>query len=278
MVDPTPSSQGSVTSDVAASLTSFRSVVEGLEPEEWAVPTDCPGWDVADVVAHVVTFEAMLDGDPTPESAIDDAHVRNEIGRSNELWVQSWRGRPHDELVAALDRLLQRRTAELAVMGPGDLDALGWSPVGEVPRSRFLQIRVLDVWFHEQDIREAIGRPGGFDPAVVSRVLAEVRNALGYAVGRSGVLADGASVRFDLVLPGTSELFDTVEVAVRDGRGVLVAPSSSPTVTVGADVAGLTRLVGGRRSAAELVADGRVSLSGDVTLGEQVIAGLGYMI
>lgn len=278
MVDPVPSSQGSVTSDVAASLASFGSVVEELEPEEWAVPTDCPGWDVADVVAHVVTFEAMLDGDPTPESAIDDAHVRNEIGRSNELWVQSWRGRPHVELVAALDRLVQRRTAELAAMEPGDLDALGWSPVGEVPRSRFLQIRVLDVWFHEQDIREAIGRPGGFDPAVVSRVLAEVRNALGYAVGRRGVVADGTSVRFDLVLPGTSELFDTMEVVVLDGRGVLVTPSSSPTVTVGADVSGFTRLVGGRRSGSALVADGRVSLGGDVTLGEQVIAGLGYMI
>ena len=32
----------------------FVALVESLEPEHWAMPTDCPGWDVRAMVAHVV--------------------------------------------------------------------------------------------------------------------------------------------------------------------------------------------------------------------------------
>lgn len=37
-----------------------------LDPDDWLLPTDCPGWSVHDNVAHVATFERMLQGHPPP--------------------------------------------------------------------------------------------------------------------------------------------------------------------------------------------------------------------
>src|SRR6266496_1886249 len=33
-----------------------------LSPQEWELPTECPGWTVKDVLSHLVTFEAAALG------------------------------------------------------------------------------------------------------------------------------------------------------------------------------------------------------------------------
>ena len=181
-------------------------------------------------------------------------------------------------------------------MTPADFDEVGWSPVGQVPRSRFLQVRVMDVWFHEQDIREAIGRPGGQDRLLVERVLSEILNMIGYVVVKRAKVPDGTSVRFqvevgadsgndragdDLTTDAGEEAVGPViiDVVVDAGRATVVAEQLvDPTVTVVADAAAFSRLVGARRDSGELVAAGRVEIVGDAALGKRLVAGLGYMI
>ena len=63
-----------------------------------AEPTSLPGWNVHDVVAHVIGTESMLQGVATPEADIDVStlkHVRNDIGVLNERWVRKLRGLSH---------------------------------------------------------------------------------------------------------------------------------------------------------------------------------------
>ena len=60
-------------------------------------------------------------------------------------------------------------------------DEIGWSPVGEVPYRDFMETRVLDSWAHEQDIRRAVGRPGG-------------RNGVGEAMILDRCAADHAAI------------------------------------------------------------------------------------
>lgn len=278
MTLPRPMSAPAVTADVIASLTAFRDAVGALGEDDWGLPTDCPGWDVQDVVAHVVTFEAFLDGESTPPAGSDRSHVRNDIGRLNEAWIDSRRGRPGQDLLAELDLLVDRRADEMAQLADDDLGVVGWSPVGEVPRSRFLQVRVLDVWFHEQDIREATGRPGPTRPEVVDRVLSELTHGLAFVVGRRSDAPDGSVVRFSVRSDHVRDP-TVIDVAVIDGRGRWSdeAPAD-PAATIGADLAAFTRLVGGRRPPSELLEHGRVTLEGDRELGRRVVENLGFMI
>ncbi|HMR94199.1 MAG TPA: maleylpyruvate isomerase family mycothiol-dependent enzyme [Microthrixaceae bacterium] len=283
MFVPRPMSAPAVTSDVVSSLAAFRGATRELGAVDWARPTDCPGWDVHDVVAHVVTFEAFLDGEPAPEvdpegTDVADPHVRNEIGRLNEAWVASWRGRPPRDLLDGMDDLVQRRTRELAEVDDEDLAVVGWSPVGEVARSRFLQIRVLDIWFHEQDIREATGRPARSDRDVVERVVSELTHGLAFVVARRAGASDGTRVRF-AVDPDDGADPIVLDIEVVDGRGkVSSAETPSPTATIAAELGAFGRLVGGRRPPEAMLDSGRVSLDGDVELGRRVVEHLGFMI
>ena len=140
-------------------------LAEGLAPGDWDLPTACPGWSVKDNVVHVVSVEAMLLGRPTPEVALPDdlPHVRNDFGRVNEQWIESYRGRSTTEVLADLRGVIAERRAALAGMDQADFDAESFTPAGPDSYGRFMRVRVMDMWMHEQDIREAVGRPGHED-------------------------------------------------------------------------------------------------------------------
>ncbi len=270
-----------VVADAVASLEDLHSLTSSLDPEDWTRATDCPGWDVHDVVAHVVGFEAMLDGSPTPGQVLDETHVHNEIGAINQAWIESLRDVEPAALLDDLRALADRRRQELAARPPEDFEALTWSPVGEVPLARFLQIRTFDVWFHEQDVREATSRPGGLDGPVAERALTELTSALGYVVGKRGEVPDGDSVRFVLASDpsssdGRPEI--VIDVAVRGRARVVDDLEGDPTAVVETDLATFTRLAGGRRDPQELLDSGRVRISGDAELGDRVVRNLAYVI
>lgn len=272
-----------VTADALRSLEDLRTLASSLDPEDWARSTDCPGWDVHDVVAHVVGFETMLDGAPTPESVLDDSHVHNEVGSLNQAWVESLRAQTPTALLEDLGSLADRRREDFAARPPEDFEALTWSPVGEVPLVRFLQIRTFDVWFHEQDIREATSRPGGLEGPAADRALSELVSALGFVVGKRGGLPDGESVRFVLTRDPSSPERPTedplvIDVAVRGRARVVDDLDGDPTVVVDGDLAAFTRLAGGRRDPQQMLDQGRIAISGDAELGERVVRNLAYVI
>ena len=45
-------------------------------------------------------------------------------------------------------------------MSTEDWDREGFTPEGPGPYRQFMEIRVFDCWYHDQDIREAVDRPG----------------------------------------------------------------------------------------------------------------------
>ena len=256
---------------VEAAFDGFVELVEGLGPDEWGLPTDCPGWSVQDQVSHVIGTEAMLLGRPTPEVALPDdlPHVRNDIGRFNEQWAVHYRGRPPAEVLADLKAVIAARRAALAGMDQAAFDEGSFTPAGPDTYGRFMRIRVMDIWFHDQDIRHAVGRPGHLIGPAPTAALDEITHNLGYVVGKRAAVPAGNSVRFEL----TGPLARRVDVEVADRARVVAHIDGEPTTTL--TVAGdhFLRLVGGRGANPD-----HVNVGGDAKLGASVVDNLGFLI
>lgn len=208
--------------DLPGKVEAFRQTVQavidlgrGLSEEQLASPTDCPGWSVADQIAHVAALEAHLEGMPSPEVDLSEAeHVRNEVGAFTERGVQARRGRSRDSLVAELEYLLGKRMDSLA--SPGlEPDSIVPGSFGPAPVSEVLRLRTLDVWAHEQDIREAVGRPGDLDSPAAAVFVATAFDVVPRAVARGAEVPVGDTVIIELTGPVTGR----IGVRVEEGDG-----------------------------------------------------------
>jgi uncharacterized protein (TIGR03083 family) len=246
----------------------------GLDDEQWAAPTPCPGWPVSAQYAHVIGTESMLLGRPNPdveEPPQAPAHVRNQIGGFNEVWVRSLGARPRPDVLAAFAEVVAARKEALADMTDEDFAAPSWTPVGQADYRRFMQIRIFDCWVHEQDVRDAVGRPGHETGPVVEQSIDEIVRALGFVVGKKASAPLGSSVRFELTGPLTRR----VDVDVADRARVVDALDTDPTVTLALPSGLFTRLACGRVAASEAAG---ATVTGDADLGRRVLENLAFTI
>jgi uncharacterized protein (TIGR03083 family) len=262
-----------------ASWDAIDRLVGGLPEEQWQASTPLPGWNVHDVVAHVIGTESMLQGAATPEADIDVStlkHVRNDIGVLNERWVRKMRGVPNAELLDRLRATTTQRRKALAEMGEGAWDELTVTPAGPDSYGRFMRVRIFDCWMHEHDIRDAIAQPptDAELPGPASRLaLDEVAASMGFVVGKLGGAPDGSRVAIEL----TGPLQRTINVAV-EGRGRVVDDfgGAAPTATIEVDGLLFTRLAGGRTTVAEH--PDAISYRGDEGVAKGVVEHLNYVI
>jgi uncharacterized protein (TIGR03083 family) len=264
--------RASTTTALLAELDAFEGLVAGLDDPQWKAATALPGWDVQANVVHVLGTEAMLLGEPTPSIEIDPAtlpHVRNDIGAMNEAWVIAMADRSPAHVLDGLRDRFERRRRILASMTDDEWEAESFTPAGPDTYGRFMRIRVMDIWMHEQDIREAVGTPGNTSGPAVELVLDEMQAALGFVVGKRAGVPGGASVTFDLTGPGGRQ----VHVAVEERAAVVDRLPGPATVTLSMPLLTFSRLAGGRSADT-----GAVTTSGDTALGARVLANLGYMI
>src|SRR2546422_827056 len=85
---------------MAAVWASIETLCTGLSEEEWKTPTDCPGWTVQDQLSHLAGNESSLLGRPAPQHEVGDLpHLRNAIGRMNEVVVDYRRSWPGDKVL-----------------------------------------------------------------------------------------------------------------------------------------------------------------------------------
>lgn len=264
-----------MTDDIASLLgaewDAIDELLASLDDAAWSAPA-LPGWDVHDVVAHLIGTEKMLAGAEIPSVQADGEHVRNDIGQANELWVTSLRGLSPAQMAAEFRAITAQRLATLRAMSQADFDAPSWTPAGEGTYGRWMQIRVFDCWMHEQDIRMAVGAPGHETGPAAERSLDEVVGALGYIIGKRGRAPQGSSVLISLTGPVRRELW-----VVTDGRAKVVESiDGEPTATIRLPSSLFLRLAGGREDAEAALR--RIELDGDVALGRQLATSLAFTI
>ena len=95
--------------------------------------------------------------------------MRNDIGRFNEAWVVAMADDAPADVLEHFRSRVAGRTEALAATTDESWEAVGFTPAGQDTYGRFMRIRVFDCWLHEQDIRDAVGRPGGEDGPAATR-------------------------------------------------------------------------------------------------------------
>lgn len=176
-------------------------LLRGLSPDEWnarAVGT----WTVKDVAAHLLDttlkrLSAQRDQYSAPLAATHGlAAIVNEM---NAQWVSAMRRVSPAILVEMLDhygRLMAEymmtvdphATAEWAVSWAGDEKSPNWFDVAR---------ELTEKWHHQQQIRDAVGRPALYDLRYFKPVIETFLRGLPFAY-RNTAAAEGTSVAFDV--------------------------------------------------------------------------------
>ena len=272
----TASSPGSPSDVLAGLVETWRracsdlvALARELPESDWHRPTDLAGWDVKDNVAHTAHLEAVLVGTPEETLEVPDApHVKGPMNYYCEQGVLARRDRDMGELADEIEAAVAARHAELVADPPTD-------PAAPAPRSHggggiaigtLLHNRPLDVWMHEQDVRRAVGRPGGYDSPAAAHTLRVLGRGLPMVVGKRVAPPTGTTLR--LLVPEAG-LGWAVRVG-EDGRATRVPDDGPAEVTVTLSPEDFVVLGGGRRG----VDDTHPRIEGDEELGRRLLASL----
>ena len=249
------------------SVSSIDELGSMLTDEQWEMPSDCPGWTVKDNLSHLTDYESVALGRPrlVAEVPEDSPHVVNDFGKMNEPGVQARREAPASAVLEEFRDVTAGRLEQ--IRGQEDWDALITIPAGEYPMRRFAAIRLLDFFFHEQDMRRGAGVPGHMDGALARFAFERMATvAAPRVLAKDAGLPDRSVVTFVVPEPGRA-----FAIEVRDGRGHVVEPPADPTLTLTADLEAFLCLFGGRWSAARAVSEGRLKVEGDADVAKRVL-------
>jgi uncharacterized protein (TIGR03083 family) len=256
-------------------LDAIDELCSSMAAEEWARPTECPGWSVQDNLSHIIGTESMILGRAAPDhDPGEKPWVRNDIGKSNEIHVDYRRSWPPEKVLQEYREVKAERTNALRAMSDDDLDAESWTPIGPGTVRDLLAVRVMDIWVHEQDIRRALNKPGSLEGPVAEHAFSRHAGALPYVVGKKVAPPDGTAVVFEITGPAGG----TVAIGV-DGRAKrLETFPNAPDVKLTMDLETFNALCTGRWDPQKTLDEGKVAIEGDEALGRRIVENQNFMI
>lgn len=246
----------------------FAALARTIPEEQWQLPTDLDGWSVIDNVAHSAHLEAVLAGAPEETLEVAPApHIKGLTGFYTEQGVLARRGRPMADLVDEFEDAVERRYAALLADPPTDGSVPAPKTPGGVPWSTetLLGNRPVDVWMHEQDIRRAIDRPGGWEGPVARFVVGRFAGGLPMVLGKRVAPPAGTSVALEI-----PDLDVRAGAVVGDDGRARAAEPEQPDARITLTPEAYVVLAGGRRTADVVPA----TIDGDEALGRAVLAAL----
>jgi uncharacterized protein (TIGR03083 family) len=247
------------------------SVLEGLSAEEWQLPTAAKAWNVKDIALH------LLGGDIGNLSRRRDAHnfggeiaswqdLVKLINQLNESWVVAARRMSPRLLCDLLAHTGPQLAEYFASLDPfavgGQVD---WA--GPQPTPVWLDVarEYTEQWHHQQQIRDATGRPGLYE----ARLFAPVLNTFVRALPRT--FREVQATQGTCVQLRFTGAVDASWVLQRDASGWELLSGESPVSAAQVKLQAtdvwkiFTR---GIRSEAALQ---RAEINGDRTLGAKVL-------
>jgi len=144
-------------------------------------------------------------------------------------------------------------------------------PTGPGTLGDFLDIRILDIWIHDQDIRRALSLDGNHGGPCAEHTIDRLIRTLPIVVGKRAATPEGNSVAIRI----TGDVQRDVFITVVDGRAKIVDATPATMVceiTMASTV--FTALATGRKTDAETV----WTSSGDAKLAQLIASQLNMMI
>jgi uncharacterized protein (TIGR03083 family) len=250
-----------------AAIAEFVALAREIPEDQWDLPTDLEGWSVKDNVAHTAHLEGVLAGAPEETIPVAEApHIKDLSGLYTEQGVLARRDRDMASLADEIEQAAAARVAELGANPPTDGSAAPPRTPAGVPWNNrtLLSNRPLDVWMHSQDIRRAIGLPGGYDGVQAQHVISKFGGALAMVLGKRVAPPVGTSVRIDV--PEAEQSW-TAQIG-EDGRAAFVDAVEDPSVRITLSAEDFVVLAGGRRG----VNATSPAYDGDEELGHAVLS------
>lgn len=241
---------------------------------QWKTSTACPGWSVQDIMSHLIGIERVLMGlKPTTHRSPPHDYVKNEMGETNEHEVDSRRSLTGAQVLAEWNDIVTRRTAALRAADETYFATEAKTPLGTATMADFLDIRVLDCWIHEQDIRRAVNTPGHQSGPAAEHTIDRLMRTLPIVIGKRAATPEGESVNFRITGPVDRSIF----ITVLNGRGTVVdTPPINVLTTFLIDSNTFVALATGRTTAEQ--AASHWSVVGDNELAQRIARNLNMMI
>jgi uncharacterized protein (TIGR03083 family) len=162
----------------------FADTMASLTPDEWAMPTDCTGWDVRKMALHV-----LGSGDAQASFREFVHQLRRGMPLNKEIDSHHWVDGLNELQIRERERLSNAElVAQLAAVGPNAVKGR-WGtpppmrylplpfgpPIGWAPLKYLLDVGFTrDVWAHRIDIHQAIDRPMQLTPDHDGRIVADI--------------------------------------------------------------------------------------------------------
>lgn len=190
---------------------------------DWAAPTRCPGWTVADVVLHLAQTDELAVASAENRMVEAAASWRGSGGADTvddraAALVASQRGAPPREV---FERWRTAAAAERKAFGAIDPSArLTWV-VGQMSARTLATTRLAETWIHTGDVAEALDVEREPGPQL-EQIVRLAWRTLPYAFGRDGKELAGP-VAVELTAPdGGTWAFGDLDTATTTVRGPAV--------------------------------------------------------
>ena len=149
-------------------LASTRQFVAGIGDGQWDQPTPCDGWNVRDLVNHIVAGNLWA-------AQLGCGRTIADVGTDLDGDVLG------SDPIAAYD--LSAESAATVFEMPGALDAPCAVSYGPVPGSVYAGHRLIDVLIHGWDVAWATGQPTEIEPSLIDACWQVVRPQLSLLQG-----------------------------------------------------------------------------------------------
>ena len=241
-----------------------------LTAGDWSQATVCPGWTVKDVTAHLLhddlrRLASMRDGHQGRRPAAGEP-LAAFLDRVNQEWVVAARDLSTRQLVELLTGTGEQVAAMWRALDP-DADGVSVSWAGLDPAPIWLDAarELSEYWTHQQQLRDATGRPGLADRELMAAVLDTFLRALPFTL-RDTVAEAGTQLRVEVTGAAPMRW-----VATRRDRGWFLdrGGAGRPAATLEVDGDTLWRVC--TRNITPEDARGRVRVAGDRRLAEQAL-------
>lgn len=245
-------------------------LLESLSEREWALPTVCEGWSVKDVALHVLgddmgVLSRKRDGHSSATERLDSwEELVAFLNDWNERWVDAARRISAPLLIELLGRMGDDLHQYFASLDPHEMGGpVSWA--GPAPAPVWLDVarEYTERWLHQQQIRNAVKRPGAKEPEMFAPVLATFVHALPQTF-RDVDSPEGTHVKLTIAGESGGE-WSVVREA--KGWGLYVDVASKPDALVSIDQERAWRLF--TKGIDKMESDAKVK--GDRALGERLL-------